>query len=225
MTGYGEAERETAAGTLRVEVRTVNHRHLNVNFRLPNALARWEGELREWLRAHFARGHVNCSVRLEPPAGSAAARGLRIDEERVQAYLALFRDMGTRLGVAGEPDLALITRFNDVIVRDEGEAEQVEVTPEELRAALDDAARQNLGMREDEGRRLHDDLEGRLRAIDAIHLATGMEARRNVPSGVSFRFASADRRLNAAAVSELFDVFDPRSPIPPGASTPVVPGG
>jgi uncharacterized protein (TIGR00255 family) len=167
MTGYGEAERETAAGTLRVEVRTVNHRHLNVNFRLPNALARWEGELREWLRAHFARGHVNCSVRLEPPAGSAAARGLRIDEERVQAYLALFRDMGTRLGVAGEPDLALITRFNDVIVRDEGEAEQVEVTPEELRAALDDAARQNLGMREDEGRRLHDDLEGRLRAIDA----------------------------------------------------------
>ena len=167
MTGYGEAERETAAGTLRVEVRTVNHRHLNVNFRLPSAFARWEGELREWLRAHFARGHVNLSVRLEPPAGSAALRGLRIDEERVTAYLTLFREMGTRLGVPGEPDLALLTRFSDILVRDDSEAEQVEVAPEELRAVVDDAARQNLRMREDEGRRLHDDLEGRLRAIDA----------------------------------------------------------
>ena len=194
MTGYGEAERETAAGTLRVEVRTVNHRHLNVNFRLPNALARWEGELREWLRVHFARGHVNCSVRLEPPAGSPGARGLRIDEERVQAYLALFRDMGTRLGVPGEPDLALLTRFNDVIVRDEGEAEQVEVTPEELRAALDDAARQNLGMREDEGRRLHDDLEGRLRAIDA--------ALRVVEERAPARLVAERDRLRAA-IAEL----------------------
>jgi uncharacterized protein (TIGR00255 family) len=165
-----------------------------VNFRLPNALVRWEGELREWLRAHFARGHVNCSIRLEPPAGSPAARGLRIDEDRVQAYLALFREMGTRLGVAGEPDLALLTRFNDVIVRDEGEAEQVEVTPGELRAALDDAARQNLGMREDEGRRLHDDLEGRLRAIDA--------ALRVVEERAPARLVAERDRLRAA-IAEL----------------------
>lgn len=176
MTGYGEAERETAAGTLRVEVRTVNHRHFNANFRIPGALARWEGELREWLRAHFSRGHVNCSIRLEPPAGSAAARGLRVDDERVAAYLALFRDLGTRLGVPGEPDLALLTRFSDIFVRDEGEADQVEVTPEELRAVVDDAARQNLRMREDEGRRLHDDLEGRLRAIDAALAAVAERA-------------------------------------------------
>ncbi len=167
MTGYGEAARETAAGTLRVELRTVNHRHFNANFRLPHALARWEGELRGWLQAHFARGHVNCSVRLEPPAGSAALRGLRVDDERVRAYMALFRDMGERLGVPGEPDLALLTRFSDVLVRDDGEAETAEVSAEELRATVDEAARQNVRMREDEGRRLHDDLEGRLRAIDA----------------------------------------------------------
>jgi len=112
----------------------------------------------------------------------------------VQAYLALFRDMGTRLGVAGEPDLALITRFNDVIVRDEGEADQVEVTPEELRAALDDAARQNLGMRQDEGRRLHDDLEGRLRAIDA--------ALRVVEERAPARLVAERDRLRAA-IAEL----------------------
>lgn len=65
----------------------------------------------------------------------------------------------------------------------------------------------------------------RLRAIDALHLASGMIARRETPPGASFRFASADRRLSAAALAELFDVFDPRSPVPPGTSTPVAPGG
>lgn len=166
MTGFGDAERETAAGTLRVEVRTVNHRHLNANFRLPNALMRWEGDMREWLRAHFQRGHVNCSVRLEPPAG--APRGMRLDPERVQSYLALMHELRERYGVVGEPDLSLITRFNDVFVRDEGPAEEAaEVAAEDLRAVLDEAARRAVVMREDEGRRLHDDMEGRIRAIEA----------------------------------------------------------
>src|SRR5687768_17751419 len=66
MTGFGEAERETEAGTLRVEIRTVNHRHLSVNFRTPASLAKWEPQMRDWLRAHLSRGHANVAVRLEP---------------------------------------------------------------------------------------------------------------------------------------------------------------
>ena len=166
MTGFGDAERQTAAGVLRVELRTVNHRHLNANFRLPAALMRWEGDMRECLRAHFQRGHLNCSVRLEAPAGSP--RGLRLDPERVQAYLALFHELRERYGVVGDPDLGLITRFSDVFVRDEAaEEEAAEVAGEDLQAAVDEAARRCVVMREDEGRRLHDDLEGRIRAIDS----------------------------------------------------------
>jgi len=175
MTGFGDAERETAAGTLRVELRTVNHRHLNANFRLPSALMRWEGEMREWLRAHFQRGHVNCSVRLEPPAGTP--RGMRLDPDRVQSYLALLNELRERYGVAGEPDLALITRFNDVFVRDEGAEEgSAEVAGEELRAAVDEAAARCVVMREEEGRRLHDDLEGRIRAIETALAAVEQRA-------------------------------------------------
>jgi len=163
MTGYGEAERSTPAGTLIVEVRTVNHRHFNANLRLPNALSRWEQEAREWLRGAFARGHVNCSVRLEPPAG--APRGLRIDEERASAYVTVLRDFATRHGVAGDVDVATLARFNDIFIRDEPEAPG-EVEGDDLRAAVDDAARRCIVMREDEGRRLHADLEGRVAAIE-----------------------------------------------------------
>jgi uncharacterized protein (TIGR00255 family) len=166
MTGFGEAERETEAGTIRVEIRTVNHRHLSVNFRTPASLAKWEPLMRDWLRAHLARGHANVAVRLEPAAGtSAAAVGLKLDEERVNAYLALFNELRERFGVGGEPDLAQLLRFSDVIVRDD-EGVRIEVPAEDLKAVVEDAARSTSSMREDEGRRLQADLEGRIAAID-----------------------------------------------------------
>jgi uncharacterized protein (TIGR00255 family) len=164
MTGYGEAETATAAGRVRVELRTVNHRYLNVNARLPTALARMEPELRDWLRGPFSRGHVNCTVRIEKDDAAAAA-GFRIDEERVTGYLALLRELSDRFGIAGAPDLSLITRFNDVIVRADPEGESAQVTAEELREAVLAAAEQTNRMRDDEGVRLHRDLEERIASI------------------------------------------------------------
>jgi predicted nucleic acid-binding protein len=64
-----------------------------------------------------------------------------------------------------------------------------------------------------------------LRALDALHLATGIGLRRRAPRGVSLHFASSDRRLNAAAAQENFEVFDPQSPVPPGTGSPVAPAG
>lgn len=168
MTGFGEAERDTPAGLLRAEVRTVNHRHFHATFRTPASLARLENEMREWLRAHLSRGHASCAVRLEPVAGSlASVAGWRIDDEKVQAYLGLLTEIKVRFGVSGQPDLALLSRYNDIFVRDDFVEPAAEIAPDDVRAVVEEAARRNVAMREDEGRRLQDDLEGRLRAIDA----------------------------------------------------------
>jgi uncharacterized protein (TIGR00255 family) len=192
MTGFGEAERQTEAGTLRVEIRTVNHRHLSVNFRTPASLAKWEPQMRDWLRAHLARGHANVAIRLEP-ATAAAAVGLKLDDDRVAAYLALFAELRTRFGVGGEPSLADVLRFNDVIVRDD-EGGRVEVPQEDVQAVMEDAARAVASMREDEGRRLQADLEGRLAAID-----TALDA---IAELAPQRLASERDRLRAA-IAEL----------------------
>lgn len=163
MTGFGEARQETPAGSLWAEVRTVNHRHFNANVRLPASLARYEGDAREWLRGHFSRGHVNLTVRLEAPAG--AVRGLKLDEERAATYVALLEQLRDRFGVKGDPDLRTLARFPDVFVRvDDGEG--AEIPADELRALVEAAAAANVRMREGEGRRLHDDLEGRVAAIE-----------------------------------------------------------
>jgi uncharacterized protein (TIGR00255 family) len=194
MTGFGEAERQTEAGTLRVEIRTVNHRHLSVNFRTPASLAKWEPQMRDWLRAHLSRGHANVAVRLESAAGaSAAAVGLKLDEERVRAYLSLFNELREHFGVSGEPDLSQLLRFSDVIVRDD-EGTRVEVPVDDLRAVVEDAALATSSMREDEGRRLQADLKGRVAAIDAA-----LDAIAELAPG---RLAAERDRLRAA-IAEL----------------------
>jgi uncharacterized protein (TIGR00255 family) len=166
MTGFGEAEGLTPAGRLRVELRTVNHRYLNVNTRLPNALSRWEGDIREWLRKEFVRGHVNCTVRLDRDAAPGAALGMRLDPEKVEGYLALFRELRDRFGVPGTPDVSLITRFSDIFVRDEPDAESTEISADEFREVIERAARATLVMRGEEGRRLAVDLDARLAATE-----------------------------------------------------------
>jgi uncharacterized protein (TIGR00255 family) len=93
---------------------------------------------------------------------------LRLDDERVAAYLALFSELGERFDVPGTPSLDLLARYNDIFVRGEPDEVAAELGGEELRPVVEAAAQQAIRMREDEGRRLADDLEGRLAAIEPV---------------------------------------------------------
>ena len=197
MTGFGEAERVVPSGMLQVEIRTVNHRYLHTNFRAPAAIARWESEMREWLRSAFARGSVNCTIRLETD-GSASPRGVTVDHARVAAYLAAFRDLREHFGVSGSPDLALLTRFGDVLVPDQA-GPAGEVSGEELCDVLLEAAARAVRMREDEGRRLAADLLERLAAIG--------ESLAVIQAAAPERLVAERERLRAA-IRELADGVD-----------------
>ena len=165
MTGFGESEAETAAGRLRAEVKTVNHRFFSANLRMPGALDRYEPLVREWLRAVLSRGHVNCSIRLETPdAEGGDLPALRLDDARARQYLRLLRSLKEQLDLPGEIDVAMLTRFSDLIVRDD--EDRAKVTPDEVRQVVEEAARAAVVMREEEGRKLADDLEERIRAIE-----------------------------------------------------------
>ncbi|NIP83693.1 MAG: hypothetical protein GWM90_32475, partial [Gemmatimonadetes bacterium] len=96
MTGFGEAEVQTAAGVLRAEIRTVNHRFFSLNIRSPSALDRYEPKVKEWLKAHVSRGHVNLTYRLEGAEGETGP-ALALDLARAGQYLRIFRELKERL--------------------------------------------------------------------------------------------------------------------------------
>jgi uncharacterized protein (TIGR00255 family) len=166
MTGYGEAERDSAAGRLRAEIRTVNHRYFSLNLRLSRGLDRFEPQIRDALRGLLPRGHVNFSLRLEAPEQGAEGVALTVDEAKLQRYVALLRGLKQKLDLPGEVDLALLSRFVDLVV-DEEDAEALLPDVEDVRAVTEQAARATVGMRREEGQRLRDDLEGRLAAVEA----------------------------------------------------------
>jgi uncharacterized protein (TIGR00255 family) len=162
MTGFGEAELQTDVGLLRAEIRTVNHRFFSLNVRSPSALDRYEPRIKEWLKDHLSRGHINLTYRLEGLEADAGP-ALALDLDRARQYVRIFREMGRELGLDGDVSLDMLARQADLVVREPAEASEVPEDP--VRAVTEQAARAVVAMREEEGRNLRTDLDQRLDAI------------------------------------------------------------
>jgi uncharacterized protein (TIGR00255 family) len=71
MTGYASASQDLPTGSLAAELKSVNGRYLDIQFRLPEELRAAEPALRELIQARVARGKVECRVAVTPSAGTA----------------------------------------------------------------------------------------------------------------------------------------------------------
>jgi uncharacterized protein (TIGR00255 family) len=163
MTGFGAAEGAVAGGRIRLEIRTVNHRHFNLAARLPAELAVLEGELRERLRREFDRGHVAVQARwTESPA---AAGGFSVDLERARLVAGRLRELQSALGLAGDVTVDLVARQADVLTSGGGDA--AEIAWSEVEPIVAQAAAECRAMRAREGEVLVGELRHRLELLEA----------------------------------------------------------
>ena len=182
MTGYGAAEKTLPDGrVLRVEARTVNHRHLSASVRMPQGWESLDGGILERARARLSRGRVSVSVSCTGPNGAAAgatsgATGraggspigvLELDMERARRYVSLLNDAAGELGVTGRLDVAALAALPGVF-RVEKTAAQLPAE-DALLECVDRALDELVAMREAEGRRLETALRASLDRI-ATHV-------------------------------------------------------
>jgi uncharacterized protein (TIGR00255 family) len=172
MTGFGTAEGPVGGLRASVELRSVNHRFFNPSLKLPSALAKWEGEVRETLRQKLARGHVSLSVRLVRDETELPAI---VDEPRFAQIATELKRLQKAHKLGGEIDVATVLRMPDVmkVVRDDEALEGG--TVEELVAVVDAAVVNLQAMRESEGARLATFISERLAQVE---LAVGRLAKR-----------------------------------------------
>jgi len=162
MTGFGAADGPVAGGRLRVEIRTVNHRHFNPSLKLPPELTSLEGELRDRLRKEFDRGHIAVTARwIEAPERHNT--GFSVNLERARAVATALTDLQRALGLPGEVDLGLIVRQPDVVTPSHEAPPDVPWT--EVERVVAQAAAECKAMRRREGRVLADELERRLKVL------------------------------------------------------------
>src|SRR5581483_1302868 len=102
MTGYALVRNRTSAGELTVALRSVNHRGLDLHFHHASDLAPFENAMRDLLKRHIDRGHIEIRLSLHREE-TAAASGC--NSQLLKQYVALFRQLATELGLDAKPDL------------------------------------------------------------------------------------------------------------------------
>jgi len=164
MTGYGAAQTTDEGVAYAVEARTVNHRYLKINLKLPEQLQFAEAELESLVRKRIARGSVNLTIR----ARSQTAAALRpLDMSAVQAYVDQLTQARLPANVQPTIDLAAVALLPGVTESAEVDEESRRRLAEALTQVSDRALSALTAMRRDEGRALSDDLAdavGQIRA-------------------------------------------------------------
>lgn len=172
MTGFGGASFRCGEWRFQVEVRSVNHRHLDSRVRLPRPLASHEPLLRARVQERFARGKVDVSV-VAPDGGTPAPR-LSLDLAVAREYLGAARALAESDGLRGEIDAAALIALPGVARLVEPELAAGELGAD-LLGALDEALDALAAMRASEGAALARDLEARLARVG--ELADSLAAR------------------------------------------------
>lgn len=162
MTGYGVAEGPVGDGEIGVEIRTVNHKHFNAQFRMPGALQPYESDIKSRVRGRIERGHAAVSVRwTEEPARPPE---ITVDLERARAVMKALVELKQGLDLGGEVDLGFLARQPDVLTPVQSDDAPVEL--DAVMAVVDEAVDQVVAAREREGAELGRDLEARLSDIE-----------------------------------------------------------
>jgi len=162
MTGYAQSRGDVNGWAIRVSVKSVNHRFLDLKLRLPEGFDLYELRLRQVVRERIHRGHVDVHVGVEP----GTAMPIHVNRELVQAYLKAADELRLQTAVTAELDVVALLRLPGVIGGLAPVVPETEEEQEELGRALDKCLLEALGrldeMRRAEGLHLVEDLRGRL---------------------------------------------------------------
>lgn len=165
MTGYGEAAGQARRAKIAVQARTLNHRHLDIQLRVPREYLSIEEEIRKAIRQKISRGRVEVFVSRSPVR--AGGRTLELDERLLKQYLNSLRRAQRMFGLKGEIDISLCASLPELFQVGEAESGQEDEKALVLRT-LHLALTRVERSREREGRQLRQDIQTQIRALKAV---------------------------------------------------------
>jgi uncharacterized protein (TIGR00255 family) len=167
MTGFGRSEGQVGNSRFTVEIKSVNHRYLDLRFRLPVPLAMFELRLAEALRQHFERGSFEIVARQKLSADTAAGQGgtkFVVDQVALESLLEACELIHKKYKIEKLPNLETLALTNRIFVPVEESGDQ-EKTFEDLKSLFDRAVTDLIEMRGFEGKRLETILEEGIGAL------------------------------------------------------------
>jgi len=161
MTAFARCQISEAFGTLTWELRSVNHRYLDLTMRLPDDLRGMEARYRELINARLNRGKVECGLRFKPEA--VTENGVKINKEFTRSLATACQEINNLLHQPSDINAVDVLAWPGVVQESEIDMKPVFAASEKcLNQALDELV-QN---REREGKRLQEMILQRCDAIE-----------------------------------------------------------
>ena len=164
MTGFGRAELQDEVRRFTVEIKSVNHRYLDFNMKMPKKLSVFEAAIRGVLKEYMQRGKVDVFISCED--FSSGRMQLHYNSELAGRYLEYFRKMEKEFALENDIKVSHLSRCPEVLTMEEQEID-VEELWSELEKALRAAGEQFAASRQVEGENLKRDLTAKLDSLQA----------------------------------------------------------
>jgi uncharacterized protein (TIGR00255 family) len=168
MTGFAQARDEREGSSVRINLRSVNHRFLDLHLRMPDGFEVFESRIRQAIRNRLRRGHVDVNIYYEP-GGTGT---VEVNHELVESYMKAVEKLREEFGVKSEPDLVALFRLPGVVAAPGAASElqseeKQERLGEQVEACLEQALNKLEVMRRSEGQSLTAEMHGILGQVAA----------------------------------------------------------
>ncbi len=172
MTGFAQVRAQVNTQlAFSLSLKSVNHRFLDLHFRLPSDTDALEMKLRRLLKDKMARGHVEVILNLD----RSATNGVAINRQLIAGYVEAFRAAAEEFEIEGEPDLNVVLRMPGAM--ESGAEKSGEELETAVMACVEEVLSRLNEMREEEGRSISTELRARMASLEKA--AAGVEGHRS----------------------------------------------
>ena len=161
MTGYGKANLEKTERTYQIEIKSVNHRYLDISIKMPKAISYLEEDIKKCISKKIQRGKIDVFVTFEN--NSAEGKNIKINTEIAKMYIEQLKKLAESENILSNIEVTDISKYPDVLTIQNNQDE--DTIKNELMEVTKNAVNQIIEMKEKEGEKIAEDLTRRLEEI------------------------------------------------------------
>ncbi len=162
MTGFGRSENENSSRRITAEIKSVNHKYLDINIRMPRKLNCFETEIRSLIKEYIQRGKVDVFLTCEELSGHMMS--VKYNRGLAAEYLGYLREMAADFGLEDDIRVSTLSRFPEIFSMEDASVDETEIRPM-LETTLREALDQFVAARAREGEHLKNDICDKLQEM------------------------------------------------------------
>ena len=165
MTGYGLFEKKCEDFYIKVEMKSVNNRYLDMNVRMPSSIMYAEEAVRSFIKSKIKRGKLDVFINFEYLDSSQVE--IDIDYELLNKYISISKELEENYGLSSDLSFSKIMKDSNIVKAQKADFDG-DYIKEELLKVLDEAAKDFLKSRAFEGEKIREDFKVKLDEVERL---------------------------------------------------------